>query len=98
MGWRFRHSFKVIPGLRLNLSKGGLSCSIGGAPLTLNVGPRGVYGTASLPALVSPIGRNSADRKRTSRTYLAFHLQSAQILFPLFSRHPLQAPALHTFQ
>jgi hypothetical protein len=49
MGWRFRQSFKVIPGVRLNLSKGGLSCSIGGAPFTMNVGPRGVYGTASLP-------------------------------------------------
>jgi len=49
MGWRFRHSFKVIPGVRLNLSKSGLSCSVGGAPLTLNVGSRGVYGTASLP-------------------------------------------------
>ena len=49
MSWRFRHSFKVIPGIRLNLSKSGLSCSIGGAPFTLNVSPRGVYGTASLP-------------------------------------------------
>lgn len=49
MGWRFRHSFKVIPGVRLNLSKSGLSCSIGGAPLTMNIGPRGVYGTASIP-------------------------------------------------
>jgi len=49
MTWRFRKSFKLIPGVRLNLSKSGLSCSIGGAPLTLNVGPRGLYGTASLP-------------------------------------------------
>lgn len=49
MGWRFRHSFKVIPGVRLNLSKSGLSCSIGGAPFTMNVGPHGVIGTASLP-------------------------------------------------
>ncbi|HZQ17075.1 MAG TPA: DUF4236 domain-containing protein [Terriglobales bacterium] len=49
MGWRFRHSFKVIPGVRLNLSKSGLSCSIGGAPITMNIGPRGVVGTASLP-------------------------------------------------
>ena len=49
MGWRFRHSFKVIPGVRLNLSKSGLSASIGGAPFTMNVGPRGVIGTASLP-------------------------------------------------
>ena len=49
MGWRFRHSFKIIPGVRLNLSKSGLSASIGAAPFTVNVGPRGVYGTASLP-------------------------------------------------
>jgi len=49
MGWRFRHSFRVIPGVRLNLSKSGLSCSVGGAPFTVNVGQRGIYGTASLP-------------------------------------------------
>jgi hypothetical protein len=49
MGWRFRKSFTVIPGLRLNLSKSGLSASIGGAPFTLNVGPHGLMGTASIP-------------------------------------------------
>lgn len=49
MSWRFRQSFKIIPGLKLNLSKSGLSASIGGAPLTLNLGPRGLYGTASIP-------------------------------------------------
>lgn len=49
MGWRFRQSFKVIPGLRLNLSASGLSASIGGAPFTVNLGPRGLTGTASIP-------------------------------------------------
>lgn len=49
MSWRFRQSFKIIPGLKLNLSRSGLSASIGGAPFTVNVGPRGVYGTASIP-------------------------------------------------
>lgn len=49
MSWRFRQSFTVIPGLRLNLSKSGLSASIGGAPFTLNVGPRGITETASIP-------------------------------------------------
>lgn len=49
MGWRFRKSFTVIPGLRLNLSKSGLSVSIGSAPFTLNVGPRGLMGTSSIP-------------------------------------------------
>lgn len=49
MGWRFRKSFTVIPGVRLNLSKSGLSASIGGGPFTLNVGPRGLMSTASVP-------------------------------------------------
>jgi hypothetical protein len=49
MGWRFRQSFKVIPGLRLNLSRSGLSATIGGAPFTVNIGPHGVTGTESLP-------------------------------------------------
>jgi hypothetical protein len=49
MGWRFRQSFKVIPGLRLNLSRSGLSATIGGAPFTVNVGTHGITGTASIP-------------------------------------------------
>src|SRR5579864_5204623 len=49
MGWHFRKSFKVIPGLRLNLSRRGLSASIGGAPLTVNIGPHGITGTESIP-------------------------------------------------
>ena len=49
MGWRFRKSFQVIPGLRLNLSKSGLSASIGGSPLTLNIGQHGLMRTASIP-------------------------------------------------
>ena len=49
MGWRFRQSFSIVPGLRLNLSKSGLSASIGSSPFTLNVGPHGLMGTASIP-------------------------------------------------
>lgn len=49
MSWRFRQSFSVIPGLRINLSKSGLSASIGGSPFTVNVGPHGLTGTASIP-------------------------------------------------
>ena len=49
MGWRFRKSFRVIPGVKLNLSRSGLSASIGGAPFTVNIGPHGVRGTTSIP-------------------------------------------------
>jgi hypothetical protein len=49
MSRRFRQSFKILPSLKLNLSKSGLSASIGGAPFTLNLGPRGIYGATSIP-------------------------------------------------
>ena len=49
MSWRFRQSFKILPGLKLNLSKSGLSASIGGAPFTINMGTRGLMATASIP-------------------------------------------------
>ncbi|MGA3294266.1 MAG: DUF4236 domain-containing protein [Candidatus Acidiferrales bacterium] len=49
MGWRFRKSFRVLPGVRLNLSKSGLSATVGVAPFHVNVGPRGVYGDVSIP-------------------------------------------------
>jgi Protein of unknown function (DUF4236) len=49
MGWRFRKSFTIVPGLRLNLSKSGLSASIGGAPFTVNLGRHGTMQTMSIP-------------------------------------------------
>jgi uncharacterized protein YgiM (DUF1202 family) len=50
MGWRYRKSFKIAPGLRLNMGKGGFtSISVGGRGATLNLGKRGVTSTVSLP-------------------------------------------------
>lgn len=49
MGLRFRHSFQLFPGVRLNLSKSGLSASFGVPGATLNVGPRGVASTIGIP-------------------------------------------------
>jgi hypothetical protein len=49
MSWRFRKSFQVFPGVRINLSKSGLSTTIGDGPLHLNFGPQGVTGTVSVP-------------------------------------------------
>jgi L,D-peptidoglycan transpeptidase YkuD (ErfK/YbiS/YcfS/YnhG family) len=37
MGFRFRKTFKVAPGIKLNLSKSGVSTSIGGRGLTANL-------------------------------------------------------------
>lgn len=49
MSWRFRKSFTTLPGLRLNLSKSGLSASIGCAPFTVNLGKHGMMQTLSVP-------------------------------------------------
>jgi len=87
MGWRFRHSFRVIPGVRLNLSKSGLSCSVGGAPFTVNVGKRGVYGIASLP------GTGISFRQRLATGSETPHEQQPQISpHPLYPSSPVPAP------
>lgn len=49
MGFRFRRSLKIAPGLRLNFSKSGISTSIGGPGATYNIGPRGTRTTVGLP-------------------------------------------------
>lgn len=49
MGFRFRKSIKLLPGVRLNLSKSGVSTSIGRRGATVNLSERGVRGTVGLP-------------------------------------------------
>lgn len=49
MAIRFRKSIRIMPGVRVNLSKSGFSTSIGRAPFTINVSRKGVRQTTSLP-------------------------------------------------
>lgn len=49
MGFRFRKSFKIAPGVRINLSKSGISTSIGPTGAKVNIGPNGVRATTSIP-------------------------------------------------
>ncbi len=49
MSWRFRKSFKVLPGVRLNISRHGMSTTLGSGAFSLNVGPRGVYRNVNIP-------------------------------------------------
>ena len=48
MGIRFQKRIKIAPGVRLNLSKGSPSVSVGGHGLTTNLSKRGVTTTASI--------------------------------------------------
>ena len=49
MGFRFRKSVKIFPGVRLNISKTGLSTSIGGRGATVNLSSRGTRATVGIP-------------------------------------------------
>lgn len=49
MGLRFRRSFRIIPGVRLNLSKSGVSTSIGRRGAWFTIGPRGTRSTIGIP-------------------------------------------------
>ncbi|WP_407074381.1 DUF4236 domain-containing protein [Psychrobacter sp. CAL346-MNA-CIBAN-0220] len=50
MGFRFRKSIKIVPGVRLNLTKKGISSlSVGKRGATVNIGKKGTRGTVGLP-------------------------------------------------
>lgn len=49
MGFRFRRVLTLLPGVHLNISKGGISLSVGGAPITFNFGRSQSRVTTSLP-------------------------------------------------
>jgi hypothetical protein len=49
MGLRFRQSFKLFPGVHLNLSKSGVSASFGVPGATLNFGQQGIRSTVGIP-------------------------------------------------
>jgi hypothetical protein len=49
MGFRFRRSLKIAPGIRLNVSKTGTSWSFGRRGATINVGKRGTFVDVGAP-------------------------------------------------
>ena len=49
MGLRFRKSFKLAPGIRMNVGTGGTSWSLGPRGAAIGIGKRGTYLNAGLP-------------------------------------------------
>lgn len=49
MGFRFRKSFRLAPGVRLNLSKTGLSTTLGVTGANVNIRGRRVRRTVGIP-------------------------------------------------
>ncbi len=49
MAFRFRKTIKLFPGVKINLSKSGISTSIGVPGATVNIGKQGTRATVGLP-------------------------------------------------
>lgn len=49
MGFRFRRSIGIIPGVRVNLGKKGASLSVGRKGITTNIGRKGTRTTYGVP-------------------------------------------------
>ncbi len=71
MAFRFRQSFRLLPGVRLNLGKRGASVSVGARGAHLTVGPKGMRTTVGLAGTgmsytaYSPFGKNHAASETT---------------------------------
>ena len=52
MGFRFRKSVKVLPGVKLNISKSGISTSVGRRGATVNFSKRGTRATVGIPGML----------------------------------------------
>lgn len=69
MGFKFRKSIKVAPGVRLNVGKRGVSTTIGGRGLRVNSSPRGLSVGTSIPGTGISYNQNlSSRKKRPQRT------------------------------
>jgi hypothetical protein len=49
MGFRFRRSAKILPGVKLNFSKSGVSTTIGRRGAGVTVGKRGAWANVGVP-------------------------------------------------
>lgn len=68
MGFRFRKSLKIAPGVRLNLSKSGVSASVGGRGATVNVSKRGTRTTVGIPGTGLSYTKTSSRRRKPVAT------------------------------
>ncbi|PNP98510.1 DUF4236 domain-containing protein [Moraxella sp. RCAD0137] len=68
MGFRFKKSFKIIPGVKLNVSKKGLSSvSLGGKGASMNFGKKGRRTTVGIPGTGMSYTSTSKRRRRTRK-------------------------------
>lgn len=92
MPFRFRRSIRIAPGIRVNLSRSGVSASIGprGAKLTLGRRPRATIGLPGTGLSYSePLARRPGapcNRTRRISVWIALAIISALALLAFVSR------------
>jgi len=102
VGFRFRKSIKIVPGIRLNLSRSGPSLSLGSKGLHYNIGSKGTRATVGLPGTgLSWSQYSSYSQHETARTETVGVpgvpvIQSQPILSPIVSGSPERINALST--
>lgn len=74
MGFRFRRSLRIAPGIRLNVGKRGItSTSLGGKGFTANLNRRGIRTTIGIPG--TGVSYSSSDLEAQDELN-AYHYQS----------------------
>ena len=84
MGFRFRKSMKVAPGVSLNFSKGGVSASAGPRGAKVNVSKNGVRGSVGIPGSgVSYSQTLYKTKKKSSKEQSKYTKYAGIVLFVL---------------
>lgn len=68
MGFRFRKSVKIVPGVKVNFSKKGASLSVGRRGASVNINRKGVRSTVGLPGTGLSYSSYKAHNKRRRST------------------------------
>lgn len=106
MGFRLRKRIKIAPGLHINLSKSGVSTSIGKPGATVNIGKKGVKATIGIPGSGLSYSQNLTNGVTTEQSSKKSSLLSKLILglFLLFvisaflDKSPLESASYKTVE
>jgi len=97
MGFRFRKSIKIAPGLKINLGKTGASLSVGGQGATVNVSKRGTRTTLGIPGTglsyskkqprpsATPVNPNSAPPRNSAVLNVIITVFMLWVAYKIFS-------------
>ena len=68
MGFRFRKSIKLMPGVRINVSASGVSTTVGERGASVNISKRGTRGTVGLPGTGISYSEKISDAPQAGRS------------------------------